>query len=404
MSRAATRASLAETTVQELFAEHKAYSPIELLLATNNLTYDAYQAWRKGECSTLDGALTASVDDARQLVEAADSWARSLHLQPEHVPLYGTDNNAGVELTASTDTELDAMLHTEYRAAADRRQCDIFLDTSDTQAANDLVAALRARNTSAAKAAFACLQRLDPEHAMLHHANVLIDALTAPPPSTREHALRHMATLERQWLPSASAVLRAGTRDFVTPLWRGIGAALDDGTPFDAGLPKHHASWPFANGLDWANVRRTVTDVPDCREVPVLMERLAEAEWRLRNRKAAVALWFALCWRVPQQFSRTLQETRFPDVPMRGAWHRLQDEEWDAPVTAAWLPAWMVVEEPGIARAFKPLNGASNPERAFDLLLRLHAGGSDRDEMENRRELQALHPQLFDRYLATVDH
>ena len=392
----------AEATAQRLLSEHGAYSPIELLLATNSLSYEDYRAWRAGERRTLDDALVAGVAETRRLVEDVRSWARSLHLHPDDVPFYGVEENAGIELTASADDDLDALLHTEYRAQADRRQTDIFLDTSGMTAANELVSALSSRQAAAAKTCLERLARLDAEHWMLADATILVEALALPPPAARAEALRRMTMLERQWLPAASAVLRGGSRDFVTPLWRGIGTALDDGAPYDAARPKEHASFAYSQGLDWANVRRTVGEVANHRTEPALLESLAEAEWRLRNRREAVALWFALCWRAPESFAVVVDAPRFPDRAVQKSWARLQDEDWPG-ATAAWLPAWMVLDEPGVGRAVGPTGGTSTPERAFDLLLRLRAGGSDREDIDNRRALQELHPGLFDRYLASLD-
>ena len=392
----------AEATAQRLLSEHGAYSPIELLLATNSLSYEDYGAWRAGERRTLDDALVAGVAGTRRLVEDVESWARSLQLQPDEVPFYGVEENAGSELTASADEDLDALLHTEYRAQADRRQTDIFLDTRGMAAANELVSALSSRQAAAAKTCLERLARLDPGHWLLADATILVEALALPPPPGRAEALPRVAALEQQWLPAAGAVLRGGSRDFVTPLWRGIGAALDDGAPYSADRPKEHASFAYAHGLDWANVRRTVGEVANHRTEPALLELLAEAEWRLRNRREALALWFALCWRAPQRFADAVDAPRFPDSAVQKSWEQLLDQDWPG-VTAAWLPAWMVLQEPGIGRTFGPTGGAGAPERGFDLLLRLEAGGSDREDMDNRRALQELHPGLFDEYLASLD-
>ena len=393
----------AEATAQRLLSENGAYSPIEMLLATNSLTYRDYRAWRTGERRTLDDALAAGVGGTRQLVEEVQLWARSLHLHPDDVPFYGVEENAGIELTASADEHLDTLLHTEYRAQADRRQTDIFLDASGMTAANDLVSALSSRNVAAAKTRLERLVGIDASHWMLADATILVEALAERPPTRRAEALRTMATLEQRWLPAAGAVLRSGARDFLTPVWRAIGAALDDGAPYDAARPKEHASFAYAHGLDWANVRRVAIKVANHRSEPVLLELLAESEWRLRNRREAVALWFALCWVAPDHFAGAVDAARFPDSAVRKCWGRLQDQDWSGSKGAAWLPAWMVLDEPGIGRAFKPTKGDSAAERAFDLLLRLRAGASDREDIDNRRALQELHPELFNRYLDALD-
>ena len=47
--------------------------------------------------------------------------------------------------------------------------------------------------------------------------------------------------MEREWVPAASALLGARRRDFLAPLWRDIGRALEP-APFDPGNPERHAS------------------------------------------------------------------------------------------------------------------------------------------------------------------
>ena len=401
MTPTVPRVADAQVAVQDLLSALGAYSPIELLLETNVLGYEEYRAWRRGECHTLDDALADVAHEIRALVVRLDSWARS-HLHAEKIAFYGIDGYAGTELIASNDPVLDLLLHTEYRVAADRRQRDIFLDTSETEAVDDLVASLSTRDASSATAHLRRLQGMDAKHWALPEARVLIEALNADPPTGRQDGLRQLDLLEHQWLPAACAVLRTDARDFITPSWRAIGNALEDGTAFDATQPRQHASWAYLNGLDWAGVRRTVHGEANSRTYPVLLCRLAEAEWRLRNRKAAVGLWFTLCWQAPDHFEEAVAAKRFPDSAIKRTWQRLREDDAE-PLTAVWFPTRMILEDTSVARAAKPCAGGSDPERAFDLLLKLIMGGSDRDDMENGRALQGLAPKLFERYLASLD-
>ena len=63
----------------------------------------------------------------------------------------------------------------------------------------------------------------------------------------------------------------------------------------------------------------------------------------------------------------------------------------------------MVVEERGLGKTVAPRGGEADPERAFDLVLSLVLGGTDRQDIDNRRALQALHPGLLQRYLDALD-
>ena len=284
-----------------------------------------------------------------------------------------------------------------------RRQKDLFLDTPDVQAANALVRAILSREVAAAREHLARLRQLNAEHWMLASAEVLVKAIAAPPPAARDEALRQVEALERHWLPAASKALRSSARDFVTSLWRRVAQALDDGAPFAPASPKEHASFAFWKGLDWGNVQRSVTLIPNHRSEPALLEPLAEAEWRSRNRSEALALWFRLCWLAPARFAEAMHANRVPDAALCSSWERLQDQDWQGPSTAAWLPAWMLLEEPGIARRLEPTNGSSAPEQAFDALLRLKAGGANDGDIQDRHRLQRLHPELFGCFLASLE-
>ena len=70
-------------------------------------------------------------------------------------------------------------------------------------------------------------------------------------------------------------------------------------------------------------------------------------------------------------------------------------------MTPAWFPAWMLLEEPGLAGVVPPRHADDAPSRAFDLVLAL-LSHTDLDERghELRRSLQAIHLGLLGRFLA----
>lgn len=391
----------AQTVVPQLLAEHGSCSPLELLLATNRLDYDDYRAWLRGEQKTLDDTLVAGPGPARELMERVQDCARGLKLEAQAITLYGIDNNAGTELRASRDSRLDELLHTEFLPAASRSQLDLFLDTQESTAANDVVRALASQDAKAAKARLARLGEINPHHWAIADARTLIDALQSAPPSAEE-ATKRLTQLESRWLPAASALLHAGARDFLAPRWRELGAALE-GRAFEATQPHRHAAWAYLNGLDWENARRSVCSTAGHQRQPMLLGWLAEAQLRLRDRKSALASWFALCWNAPDYFTELIRAARFPDAALKNAWDAAIDADIDPPITAPWFPAWVVLEAPGAARAMAPSDVESEPARAFNALIALATGGNDRQEIDNRRTLQALHPGLLNRYLDAVD-
>ena len=391
-----------QAAVQQLLTAHGFYSPLELLLTTNRLGYDDYQAWRRGEHSTLDALYPDGVRSAQTLVEEADYWARSLGLEPGMVPLLGTDIHAGEDLRASTDPRLDGLLGTEYRRDVDQEQPDLFLDGAQMEAQNALIDVLRTRDLGNAEARLRDLTELDADHWSIVHAAVLVESLGATAPTNPEEAAERLETLEQSWLPAAAALLRAAARDFLTPQWRNIGQALES-APFDPEQPRRHASWAYLNGLDWDRLKRTVLTVPDWESIPILKVRLGEAEWRLRDRRSARELWFDLCWHAPEHFAECIETASFPDTALKRAWDTARDQDIDPPLTLPWLPAWVLIDEPGIARGSAPCGGDTGPERAFDHLLALRAVHTDREHLNRRRALKDLHPGLLGRYLDALD-
>ena len=397
--------SLAEeqSVMQQLLAEHGCCSPLDVLLETNRLAYEDYLAWRCGKRHTLDDALLGGAPDTRDLLHRMGKWARSINLEERNAPLYGINDSAGTELVASRNAALDALLRTEFQSAARREQLDIFQDTSETAAMNDMAAALASRDAEAAQARLDHLIAINPDHWAIADTTLLVKALQLPAPASLDQAFARLAVLEQRWLPAACAVLRNAGRDFLAPVWRTLAQALS-GAPFDPAQPRRHAGWAYLNGLDWANAKRSIQAIDKHRSQPLPLGWLAAAQWRLHDRKAAIACWFELCWRHPEHFEELVESNGFPDSSIRRAWFDAQDEDIDPAITPAWFPAWLALADPRLAKMLAPGGGNTEPERAFDLLLALGVGGSDRQNMDNRKALQALHPGLLKRYLDSLEN
>ena len=391
-----------QAAIQQQLSTHGFYSPVELLLATNRLGYDDYRAWRRGDRRTLDSLLRDGVAEARTLLEEADAWVRGLHLEAESASLLGTDKHAGVELKASANPELDNLLHVEYRRDVDRAQPDLFLDGAQAQVQNQLIDAITARDAAASGDKVRQLASLDAGHWAIDHAEALIDALQAAPLDHPEQARQRLDVIENRWLPAASSLLRAGARDFLSPIWRDVGRALE-GVPFESHDAKGHASWAYLNGLDWSNVKRTILDVQNWESEPLLQTWLALARWRLAEYREAMRSWFALCWHFPAHFAECVESSTFPNSSLQRAWEEAKNQDLDPPITPPWLPAWLLTGYPGIARTVGPCGGASGPERAFDHLVALRRDLSDREDLDHRRALKDLHPDLLGHYLASLD-
>ena len=229
----------------------------------------------------------------------------------------------------------------------------------------------------------------------------MIAALEAPTLAEPAQGLERLDRMEREWIPAASTLLGVRRRDFLAPLWRDIGRALDP-APFDSGHPERHASRAYREGLDWERMRRSVLAVPGYENKPALLARLAEADWRLCDRATAIESWFALCRLAPEEFEQLIDASDFPDWSLQNAWRVAQEQALEHEMTPAWFPVWMLLEEPGLASVLAPRHTDDEPSRAFDLVIALLAH-PDLDErgIELCRSLQNIHPGLLERFLAT---
>ena len=389
-----------QAAVQHLVMEHGEYTPLELLLATNRLGYEDYRAWREGRLETLDAVLADGKRELPAWLEGAQSWADALGLAAEPEVHHGWEENAGTVLAASADPRLNALLSIRFRHAREHDQLDLFIDSAQTAAVNALVDALTARNASEARGALERLVRVNRDHGQRFHAAKLISALEAPAPEGPERGVEWLERMEREWVPAASALLGARRRDFLAPLWRDIGRALDP-APFDPGNPERHASRAYREGLDWERMRRSVLAVPIYENEPVLLARLAEAHWRLRDRARAIESWLALCRLAPEEFEQLIDASDFPDWSLQHAWRVAQEQALEHEMTPAWFPVWMLLEEPGLAGVLAPRHTDDEPSRAFDLVIALliHPDLDERG-IELRRSLQNIHPGLLERFLA----
>ena len=401
MARAATPFAEAQPAVQRLLAEHGCCALLELLLAVNWLDYEDYLAWRRGERATLDDSLHRAPSGVEGLVKHMEQWGRELDLQAQGVVLYGIEENAGAQLRASADPRLDEFLRTEFQPASGRSQLDLFLDTAEAAACADVAAAIAGRDADAAQARLERLLAINPRHWAVADARTLIEALRASAPGEAD-AAAWLDAMERSWRPAACALLHGEARDFLTPMWRALGAALES-LPFDFGQPTRHPAWAYLNGLDWGNARRAVLATADYEDQPALLGWLAEAEWKLRDAKAAYARWFALCWRSPDHFEALIDHAGFPDAMLKQAWLDGRDAALDPEITPGWFPAWVAATKPVLARTFARCGGGSDGERAFDAMVGIVVANNDREEMDSRSRLRDLHPGLLSAFLEGVE-
>lgn len=389
-----------QAIVQQLVQEHGEYLPIELLLASNLVDYEGYREWRQGRLGNLDGALAGGEHGVITCLDKAAEWANALSLSPEPAEHHGWKDNDGTVLSPSGSQSLNDRLNIRFRRSTEVRQSDLFLDSAPTAALTGLVNALVSGDADKARESLDRLVRVEPGHRHRGHAVMLISALKTPPPGNIRQGIERLERMTGAWLPAASDLLGIHRRDFLAPLWRDIGKALEP-AKYDPNCPEHHASRAYRAGLDWEGVKRSVLAVPEHEGEAVLLVRLAEAHLRLRDRAAAIGTWFTLCHARPEAFERLVETTDFPDWSLQRAWRNAQEQELEPELTPAWFPAWMLLEEPGLAGLLAPRRTDDAPSRAFDTLKDLLAHpGPDERGMEIRLTLKQIHPGLLERFLA----
>ena len=280
------------------------------------------------------------------------------------------------------------------------RQLDLFQDSPRTIALNTLREAILARNAPGAGIALERLLDLDPGHETASDAGILIAVLEAPAPDGPDEGIERLDALEREWNPAAARLLGTGDgRDFLAPVWRCIGGALGP-RPFDPAHPERHASWAYRQGQDWENLKRSVLRVPEHETTPVLLTRLAEAEYRLGDRARAIEHWFALCWRAPAVVRGLADDPGFPDADIAAAWNAAQDQDAEPELSPEWFPAWMLLQEPSLAARLASRGENDGPRRAFDVVRDLLTNRANEARgIALRRELKTLHPALLTGYL-----
>lgn len=393
-----------ESTVDQLLQAHREYSPIELLKAESQLSEERFRAWRNGEIPGLDEA----VDDARlarDILESARSFALGLGLVPERVAYHGLGDRAGRELVASTDPLLNELLVYRYRTP-ESRQGDLFLDGGKTAIVNALRNALIARDAGRSRQELRRTATRIPGYRHLRHCEALIAALQAPQPETAAQGVVSLERMQWEWRPAAREFLgRDQGARWLEPLWHEIGQALQP-AQFDPEYPDRHASHAFEQARQWPHLKRSVLAAPGFRTQPALLRRLATAEFRLGDRTRALECWFALCLLAPDDFADRVESTDFEDAGIARAWQTAMAEGGDGEeLTAEWFPAWMLIHEPGLARALSDRDEQSPPAAAYNLvraLQRLPPNETDRTGSEVislRSKLQQVHAGLLRSYL-----
>jgi hypothetical protein len=394
--------------------EQGAYSALELLFNAGRLSYSDYEAWRRGELELLDSVLMGDPDKIRRQLDAAAAHARNIGLieQPQEFFAWHTAaGSAARKLRISADAGLERLIGARFAPAPDVPQMDLFFDNPVVALTNGLVRALTSHAAEEAQRLLDRLYAQAPNHADLAGFDRLLAGLG------HLHLPIGDVYGELEFLlevtPTAKRLLGAQARDLLAPLWRQLAAALA-GHAFQSAVPALHSSFALSEAQDWPAVSASVLQELEWWRHEVLCQRLARSCQQQPRRPEVLAAWCQLCWRVPEQAARGLDE-RQSDSKLNALWQRFGDDEdlvvEDAAAEVEWgaaeFPAWLLLHEPSWSQQLPEAlaTGDSLGERHFRSVhqwLRARRTGDSQSEIELRRQLRASQPLLFAKLKRTL--
>lgn len=394
-----------QAQVDAQLIEQGAFAPLELLFNSGRLIYGDYEGWRREEIDLLDSVLMGSKDKIKSEIEAAVGYARSIGLVEQPLEFHAWQlqgpGGADKQLRISADPQLRRLIGSRYVPARAVPQLDLFFDNPVVALSNGISRALSSRNVAEAQRQLDRLYALAPNHQDLPAFDALLAALgrmdhpVDDPPREMDFVFK--------LVPIARRILGPQSRDLLTPLWHRVADALR-GTQFSPEQPTLHCSYALYQSQDWAAASDSVLSEPRWWTHAELCVRLAASGFQRRRRIEALMAWCHLCWRAPERVSAALEELRQPELT--AAWRRFLDSEQEADemdepaLTAADFPAWLLLDEPGLAQQLAldlPRSETAGEERYRCVHRWIHArrAGNRDEEMALRKALQASHPTLF---------
>ncbi len=286
-------------------------------------------------------------------------------------------------------------------------QLDLFTHSRDVMLQNDVITALRERNTVSGWTALAVLKAEFPQQEILAPLKILLNALAAPTQQLADHnsVASRLATLDTVVTPAANRVFGhkvAGA--WLSPLWLSLAHAVT-GLPFNPDQAKTHSAFMLLQGSDWVAAETAVARIPSWRRIPVPLAWMAEARCYRGGLESAWSLLLELAWIDAVMFSTAALRLHVPSL------HKLLHdfdaafEDNEAP-SRAWFPAWLLITAPAMARVVRetqPCNG-KGPERGARLILELldlEKQGRHADLVAQRKKLRDLHAELYALYMAS---
>jgi hypothetical protein len=396
-----------QAQVDAQLMEQGAFAPLDLLFNSGRLIYSDYEAWRRREIEVLDDVLMGDRAKILAEMERAAAYAKSIGLieQPQEFFAWGQDSAGGRSkpLRSSAEAKMHRLIACRYLPAQNVPQMDLFFDNPVVALTNGIARALSARNLIESQRQLDRLYVQAPNHPDLAAFDQLVVGLddlsrAVDDPGARLEFLNAIA-------PTAKHLLGAGSRDYLSPLWRHLADALAE-KAFSPDQPDLHRSFALAQAQDWAGVSESIVGEEGWWTHAPLCLRLAESGFRRRRRAEALTAWCRLCWLAPDRVADGVEQIR--QLDLSGLWQAFLDCEEEVSgdvsepaLTARDFPAWLLLHEPGLARQLSAdLPGGHSPAeenyRCVHRWIHAHRAHQQQEEMALRKSLQQSHPVLFE--------
>ena len=293
----------------------------------------------------------------------------------------------------------------------DSGQLDLFVHSHAVVLANDVIAALLARD--AARAA-ECLDRLraeEPGHRVRKALETLCHALAEwPLPSANPVEIAEaIRRLEADTHPAALTAMGEKAAQFMRPLWRDLAQAAKPHA-YDAAFPQSYSAPLHLRCGDAETAAIAAQAVAHHEENVDALYWLAVARYRMDGLAACRTPLMRLALLGPERLPEALSE--IDDPLLNRDWHAFHVAcHWLDPenqTVAAWFPAWHLVEHPGIRidcgdSKTLPATRAGQPFITIPRLLELEKHGYSTALVSARSRLRDLDPDMFAFYMARRD-
>ncbi len=388
--------------VDEIITDLGYYSPLELLLRQGRLRYTDYERWRNGEIDFISETFMGSPKRISALLESARDYVLALGFTAETYHLHawqGEKANTRLDFCPANTAIDSSLLNTQYLRKEDVPQMDLFFDNQGIQLANDLMQALGDRDAKGSEEKLNQLEQVDPNHPLCGQGAELLLAIQKLAIQKRlqknklSDTKQELNYLQTQLAPLAKDVLKGQARDFMAPFWRRLASNLDAGF-FDEQCPDLNAAYCYAQILLWSEVINSIHAIPQWQQYAGLFAQLAHAYYQDNQRIESIQVLCDYCWSCPEA------DIFFPDDNNSlQAWHKFIDLELDIKWGWQHFPAWLLFNEPGLAKHIHA--NSSNTASAFKALQQLLQAEQEKGKVkvDLRLQLQTAHTGVFNYFL-----